>query len=319
MKVVGGSLPITEDDQQRLDAKELAEGWRLACRARVPGDLKLELAQWEATILSDDSVFPFTPKHGRGIAIDLGTTTIVAQLLDLWTGRVLAVRTALNAQAKHGADIMSRIEFAITAQGFQTLQQLIHEQIGNLIAELLVESGSRESPRSEEPAANVGSAMLRGIVLVGNAVMHHLFCGIRLEPLSQYPFEPVSPGLQILRSSTLGWAISGDPQVHFLPCLGGFVGSDILAGILACKLHESDSLAALIDLGTNAEIVVGDRNRLLCASTAAGPAFEGARISMGMRAAAGAISEVRVETGQLRYLRERPCGCGRGRPYPAFD
>jgi uncharacterized 2Fe-2S/4Fe-4S cluster protein (DUF4445 family) len=293
-----GSLPVTEEDRQRLTAKELAEGWRLACRARVPGDLQLELAQWEATILSDDSAFPFTPKHGWGIAIDLGTTTIVAQLLDLWTGRVLAVRTALNAQAKHGADIMSRIELAIAAQGFQTLQQLIHEQIGNLIAELLVEARNL-SAQSGEPTTEMEAAPLKGVVLVGNTVMHHLFCGISLEPLSQYPFEPASPGLQILRASSLGWTISGDPQLHFLPCLGGFVGSDILAGILACKLHESDSLAALIDLGTNGEIVVGDRNRLLCASTAAGPAFEGARISMGMRAAAGAISEVHAEAGQF--------------------
>jgi uncharacterized 2Fe-2S/4Fe-4S cluster protein (DUF4445 family) len=300
VKVVDGSMPTTEVDRQRLAPKELAEGWRLACRARVSGDLKLELAQWESTILSDDSVFPFAPKEGLGIAIDLGTTTIVAQLLDLWTGRVLGVRTALNAQAKHGADIMSRIEFAITSQGFRTLQHLVLEQIGSLIDQLLTDACSQENTHSGLPDTQEQSPPLRAIVLVGNTVMHHLFCGIGLEPLAQYPFEPTSPGLQILRSSSLGWTISGDPQVHFLPCLGGFVGSDILAGILACQMHESDSLAALIDLGTNGEIVIGDRNRLLCASTAAGPAFEGARISMGMRAASGAISEVHAEAGQFR-------------------
>ena len=298
VKVVDGSLPITDADRQRLAPSELVEGWRLACRARATGDLKLELAQWEATILSDDSVFPFRPQQGLGIAVDLGTTTIVAQLLDLWTGRVLGVRSALNAQAKHGADVMSRIEFAISSQGLRILQQLIHEQIGTLISELIAEAHSGGSSQLAEPTATP-AAELKSIVLVGNTVMHHLFCGIDVEPLSQYPFEPVSPGLQIFRSSSLGWSMGGDPQVHFLPCLGGFVGSDILAGILACKLHQSSSLAALIDLGTNGEIVVGNRERMLCTSTAAGPAFEGARISMGMRAASGAISEVDVQEGQF--------------------
>jgi uncharacterized 2Fe-2S/4Fe-4S cluster protein (DUF4445 family) len=294
VKVIGGDLPITEEDRQKLVDPELAEGWRLACRARVPGDLKLELAQWEETILSDDSVFQFSPKEGLGIAIDLGTTTIVAQLLDLLTGRVLGVRTALNSQAKHGADIMSRIEFATTSQGLPTLHQLTHEQIGNLIDELLA-----ESRRSEQTDAGVPGE-LKSIVLVGNTVMHHLFCGIDLEPLSHYPFEPVRPGLQIFSASTLGWSSAGEAQVHFLPCLGGFVGSDILAGLLACQIHKSDSLTALIDLGTNGEIVLGNRHRMLCISTAAGPAFEGARISMGMRAASGAISEVHVEAGQFQ-------------------
>src|SRR5262249_27342230 len=157
--------------------------------------------------------------------------------------------------AKHGADVISRIEFAVTSQGLQTLQQLIREQIGNLISGLLEVARSRETALSGEPAPKGESVPLRGMVLVGNTVMHHLFCGIDLDPLSQYPFEPVSPGLKVLHSSTLGWSIAGDPQVHFLPCLGGFVGSDILAGILACKIHESDSLSALIDLGTNGEIV----------------------------------------------------------------
>ncbi len=138
------------------------------------------------------------------------------------------------------------------------------------------------------------------VVLVGNTVMHHLFCGIDVEPLSHYPFEPVSPGLRVFQAEELGWILPGNPPVHFLPCLGGFVGSDILGGLLATRLHEAQLPAALIDLGTNAEIVVGNRQRLLCASTAAGPAFEGARISNGMRAVTGAIFEVRLESGQLR-------------------
>ena len=193
----------------------------------------------------------------------------------------------MNAQAKHGADIMSRVEFAVAGQGQPVLQKLVREQIGHLTRELL-------------KASACAGREVKAVVVVGNTVMHHLFCGISLEPLSHFPFEPVSPGLQVFRSAGLGWELAGDPAVRFLPCLGSFVGSDILAGLLATKLHESEQLAALIDLGTNGEIVVGNRERLLCASTAAGPAFEGARISMGMRAATGAISEVRAEDGKLR-------------------
>ncbi len=287
VKVLAGALPISDEERQRLTAAELAEGWRLACRGRADGDLKIELAQWEAAILTDDSAFAFTPREGLGIAVDLGTTTIVAQLLDLQAGHVLGVRTALNAQAKHGADIMSRVEFAVGRLSQRVLEKLVRRQIGSLVKELLA-------------VGNPAGQEVKSIVMVGNTVMHHLFCGVSLEPLSHYPFEPVSPGLKALDAAQeLGWHVPGNPTVRFLPCLGSFVGSDILAGLLATKLHESDQLAALIDLGTNGEIVVGNRERMLCASTAAGPAFEGARISMGMRAATGAISEVHVQDGRL--------------------
>jgi uncharacterized 2Fe-2S/4Fe-4S cluster protein (DUF4445 family) len=287
IQVRRGALAPCAEDRQRLSATELAAGWRLACRARAWEDLELELAQWDAAILSDDSVFEFTPQEGLGVAVDIGTTTLVAQLIDLQTGHVRAVRTALNNQAKHGADIMSRVEFAVAGGNQSTLAKLVRDQIGHLIGELLL-----VLPPAE-PA-------LRKVVLVGNTVMHHLFCGLSLEPLSHVPFEPQSPGLQVFNPAALGWDLPGNPTVHFLPCLGGFVGSDILAGILATKLHEQPEVNLLVDLGTNGEIVVGNRERMLCASTAAGPAFEGARISMGMRAAIGAISEVEVEARKLR-------------------
>ena len=199
---------------------------------------------------------------------------------------MLGVRAALNSQAKCGADIMSRVDTAVARGGQQTLQRLVRKQIGRMLQELLT-------------AAGAAAHEVKDVVLVGNTVMHHLFCGISVEPLSHYPFEPASPGLQVFEAGQLGWSLPGNPAVRFLPCLGSFVGSDILAGLLATKLHESERVAALIDLGTNGEIVVGNRERLLCASTAAGPAFEGARISMGMRAATGAISEVRVRDGRL--------------------
>lgn len=287
IKVVEGSLPLTPEEQRLLSNAELADGWRLACRGQAGGDLKIELAQWEAAILADDSVFAFTPQEGLGVAVDLGTTTVAAQLLDLRTGHVLAVRTALNAQARHGADIMSRVEFGVHGDGQPVLEKLIRDQIGKLIAELLA-------------AADGDAGELKNVVIVGNTAMHHLFCGLSVEPLSRHPFEPEQDGLQVFRPEALGWELTGHPTARFLPGLGSFVGSDILAGVLATKLHESDALVALVDLGTNGEIAIGNRERMLCASTAAGPAFEGARISMGMRAATGAISEVSIADGRLR-------------------
>lgn len=285
VRVLRGELPVTPEDERLLSAAERAAGWRLSCRARANADLTLELAQWEAAILSDDTPVEFTPRDGLGVAVDLGTTTLVAQLLDLRTGNVLAVRTALNAQAQHGADIMSRIEFALAGEGQARLQSLIRNQVGSLIGELMA-------------AAPAGQS-LQDVVLVGNTAMHHLFCGVPVAPLAYHPFEPNDDGLKGFTAAELGWPGADAARVHFLPCLGGFVGSDILAGILATGLHEREQPGVLVDLGTNGEIVVGNRDRLLCASTAAGPAFEGARISMGMRAATGAISAVTLRDGEF--------------------
>jgi uncharacterized 2Fe-2S/4Fe-4S cluster protein (DUF4445 family) len=319
IKVLSGSLPISDEEQAKLSPAELTDGWRLACRGRAESDLRIDLAQWEATILTDDTVFKFTPQNGLGIAIDLGTTTIVAQLLDLRTGHVLAVRTALNSQAQHGADIMSRVEYAVASRGQPRLEKLIREQAGQLVQELLGMNGTGSAgihagkfrcstqaytgTDAGAPGAKPDSRAardLKHVVLVGNTVMHHLFCGISVEPLSHYPFQPKDDGLRVFTAGDLGWNTDSATLVRFLPCLGGFVGSDILAGVLATKLHESTEIAALVDLGTNGEIVIGNCERMLCASTAAGPAFEGARIWMGMRAATGAIAEVRVENGSLQ-------------------
>ena len=294
VKVIGGSLPVTDDEARLLTPAEIADGWRMACRHQVDGDLRLELAQWEMPILEDRSAFAFTPREGLGVAVDLGTTTIVAQLLDLKSGHILAVRSALNSQARHGADVMSRIEYALSCRkadpptgghgGQAELETLVRVQIGDLVEQLLAQA------RSALP--------LTRVLVVGNTVMHHLFCGASVEPLARHPFEPKQPGRFQFSPGELGWNFRV-ATVEFLPCLGGFVGSDVLAGIVATELHRSRELAALIDLGTNGEIVVGNRDRLLCASTAAGPAFEGARISMGMRAARGAICDVQINQGAL--------------------
>jgi uncharacterized 2Fe-2S/4Fe-4S cluster protein (DUF4445 family) len=286
IRLISGHLPITSPQQKMLSQRELDDGWRLSCQCNADSDLTIELGQWEASVLSDDTEFSFTPREGLGIAVDIGTTTIVAQLLDLSSANVLSVRTALNPQARYGADIMSRISGAVLDGVQPKLVELVRKQVGKMIGGLLT---SHENSDGE----------VRQVVLVGNTVMHHLFSNLDIAPLSYYPFESPNLGSQHFKSRDLGWDIPGDPPVTFLPCPGGFVGSDILAGVIATGLHEHTDYTCLIDLGTNGEIVVGNKERILCCSTAAGPAFEGAGISHGMRASTGAISEVDIEDGKL--------------------
>ncbi|MCE9616714.1 MAG: ASKHA domain-containing protein [Lentisphaerae bacterium] len=285
IKVLKGDLPPTDHDVQKFTEADIAAGWRLACQAHVKEDLVLHVSQWDSPILSDNTAFAFDPQDGLGVAVDLGTTTLVAQLLDLTTGQVLAVRTALNPQARHGGDIMSRVEFGVSAEGQAKLKDLIRREIGRMIRELVT-------------ASHVAPAALHRCVIVGNTVMHHLFCGHSVEPLSHYPFETNHLGLQVLTAKDVGWD-EFTLRIEFLPCFGGFVGSDIVAGVLATRIHESEQIEVLVDLGTNGEMIMGNRHGLFCAATAAGPAFEGARIYMGMRAATGAISRVHVRDGRL--------------------
>lgn len=265
-----------------LTTQEIADGWRLACRASVSTDVTLEVGQWESSILSDESEFEFTPQRGLGIAIDLGTTTLVAQLVDLQTASVLGVRTALNPQARHGADVMTRVEFALQREGGSELRALIRRELGGMVGEL---------------AAGRGAPTV--VTIVGNTVMQHLFCGFDITPLACAPFEPVEMDGVEFTASTLDWPAASGANIRFLPNLGGLVGSDILAGILATGIERSEDLVALIDLGTNGEIVLGNRESFVCTSTAVGPAFEGGRISCGMRAATGAIASVTLDGEEL--------------------
>ena len=264
VRVLDGDLPVTPEMRNLLRDDELAAGWRLACTASISGDVTLEVEQWETPVLADSSHVEFEPAEGRIIVIDVGTTTIAAQLLDARTGEVLSVETSLNPQAAYGADLMTRVARAM--DGDPLLTGLIREETERIRTVF--------GPAPET-------------LLCGNTVMQHLFCGASVRSLAHVPFTPVLHGEQRTELGT------------FLPSLGGFVGSDILAGIVATGLHESAEPAALIDLGTNAEIVVGNRERILCASAAAGPAFEAGRIGMGMRAAEGAIAHVAVRGGRI--------------------
>jgi uncharacterized 2Fe-2S/4Fe-4S cluster protein (DUF4445 family) len=280
VQVLEGAAEPQESDLEILTPEELAAGYRLACRLRPQSPLKLRVEQWSMPVLGDDTAAVRSAQHGLAVAIDLGSTTIVAQLLDLASGEVLGIRTALNPQAAYGADVMSRVRVSLHGNELTTL---IRSSLGETVASL---AGAR-------------AAEIVEVVVVGNTVMHHLFCGIDVAPLASVPFHPVNIGEQRFSAQQLGWQLSPSAVVRFLPCLGGFVGSDILAGILATGLHTGPKLRALIDLGTNGEIALGNSERILCASTAAGTAFEAGAIRMGMRAAVGAISHVSWQDGHI--------------------
>lgn len=299
VRVVQGRLSDTTDYTLLRERLGLADNVFLSCMHTVEHNVTLAAGQWEMPILADNTAIRFVGREGFAVACDVGSTTIVAQLLDLSTGHVVDSVSRLNPQAQHGADIISRIEFALNTKGRTRLNRLIVNEIGSMINVLCQ---NRPAP-------------IR-IDLAGNTVMHHLFADIDITPLSAYPFESPHIGTHFFSSGELGWSLSPATQVCFLPCIGGYVGSDILAGIMAVRMHERDDLTVLIDLGTNGEIAVGNRHRILCASTAAGPAFEGMNISCGMRASTGAVCGFRpTQSGpEIQVIgNEKPRGvCGSG-------
>ena len=273
VRVLSGVAPPAAVDRDVFSPAELADGWRLACRLRAESDMLLAVGGGPSPVLIDDAEIGGTKRRGFGIAVDLGSTTVAAQLIDLASGAILGVRTGLNPQIAHGADVMSRVRFAL---GSRELTTTIRRFLGDMVGELAAGRDVAE------------------VVLVGNTVMHHLFCGLDVEPLAHAPFASPTLGEQRFRAADLSWPLSDDALIRFLPCLGGFVGSDILAGMAAVDLCRDGALRALIDLGTNGEIALGNRDRALVASTAAGTAFEAGCIHDGMRAARGAIAHVSV-------------------------
>ena len=280
VRALSGWLPITDADFRHLSPQELVDGWRLACHARAGGPLAIECGQWRMDVLSDVSPLAGAGKHGLAIAIDLGTTTIAAQMIDMASGEVLALKTMLNPQSSWGSDVMSRIRAALEGADLTTP---IRAALNGVVARL---AAGREREIAE-------------VVLAGNTVMHHLFCGLDIEPLSHVPFVSTHLDEQRFGPRELGWELPEDCAVRFAPCIGGFVGADILAGIIAVGMAQSDDLVALFDLGTNGEIAIGNRHGIVCASTAAGPAFEAGAIRMGMRAVTGAVSHVSFSDGSL--------------------
>ncbi len=283
VKLLAGELKADEAQQQKLKKLKLGTDWRLACYCTADSDITLEISQFEHIILADNSTFEFQPQNGFGIAVDLGTTTVVAQLINLENGHILDSVSDINPQVKFGGDLIARIQSCLDGKQ-QEQQTLIRNKIG-----LMIQSILKKNP-----------VKVARIAVVGNTVMHHIFTGLKVDSLSFYPFDSPDLGAQNFTTKELGWNLPDETKVQFFPSIGSFVGSDILAGIAATKMATRKEFSVLIDLGTNGEIVVGNCDKIVCASTAAGPAFEGANIHQGMRATTGAISSVTFENGEMK-------------------
>jgi len=203
--------------------------------------------------------------------------------MNLENGHVLDSVSDINPQVKFGGDLISRIQSCLDGN-FEELQNLIRSKIWKMIYSIIQKHPVEVSK----------------VTIVGNTVMHHVFSGLPVNSLSFYPFHSPNLGIQKFSPSELNWELPENTEIRFFPSIGSFVGSDILAGIAATKIAEREEFSVLIDLGTNGEIVIGNRDKIICASTAAGPAFEGAKISQGMRATTGAISSVDFVNNELK-------------------
>ncbi|MEO5973683.1 MAG: ASKHA domain-containing protein [Ilumatobacteraceae bacterium] len=221
-----------------------------------------------------------------GVAIDIGSTTVAGHLCEIFSGEVIASAGVMNPQIRFGEDLMSRVSYVMMNKGGdKELTRIIRVAVNDLIGELVAK-------------ASVSRDRILEIVMVGNPIMHHILLGIDPTPLGSAPFVLATD------KAVTGQALSLDldaPVASFYvgPCVAGHVGADTSAAILAEGPHRGDSMQLLIDVGTNAEIVLGDKNRQFAASSPTGPAFEGAQLSSGQRATTGAIENVRIDRRSL--------------------
>lgn len=244
-----------------------------------------------------------SPLRSYGVAIDIGTTTIAAYLIDLQSGSILATKGEVNAQSRFGADVISRIGYTIEQEkGTATMNKLIINQIDGIISSLASQN-------------NINSNEIYGICIVGNTTMQHFVQGLDASSIASAPFAPANTLSYSTNAKNLGFN-STNAKCYLLPCVSAYIGSDITAGILSTEIYQRDELSLLVDIGTNGEIVLGNKHGLYACSTAAGPAFEGANIKHGVAGVTGAIDSVKIINGNISYTtieNSTPCGiCGSG-------
>ena len=240
------------------------------------------------------AVWPGYVDRVYGIAVDIGSTTIAGHLCDLLTGEILSSAGRMNPQIRFGEDLMSRVSYVMMNPGGErNLTAAVREALNELIAELC-----RDASDAVGGAGSVSADDVLEIVLVGNPIMHHIVAGIDPTPLGQAPFTLATAEAMSVPASAFE-LVGRHAQVYLAPCIAGHVGADTAAVILSEGPHRSPTMQLLVDVGTNAEIVVGDSTRQFAASSPTGPAFEGAQLSCGQRATAGAIERVRIDRDTL--------------------
>ena len=270
----------------------------VSCGVHVLRELQqcLRKGKWQVTVALRGgsqiiAIWPGLKTQILGAAIDVGSTTISAQLCDMNTGDVLAATGIMNPQIRFGEDLMSRVSYGLMNEGGALeMTKAVRESLQQLII-----GGAEQAGMTPEDVLE--------IVLVGNPVMHHLLLGIDPIELGGAPFALAIDTAVEMRASELGLNLHEGSMVYVLPCIAGHVGADAAGVVLAEAPQTRDDISLLIDVGTNAEIVLGNKDRLLAASSPTGPAFEGAQISAGQRAAPGAIERLRIdpETLEPRY------------------
>lgn len=313
---------LTSEHACVLPEAERRAGWVLSCHSAVTSDLSVEVPGGEAAehqILSEGQAHsrPLRPWIRKqfvspdqvthvfagaqliaaepgdttaevfGLAVDIGTTTLVVSLVDLRLGRELGAVSAVNPQTVFGHDVLSRIQFAGEGEGLKTLQSRLIEELNRMTAELAARHGA-------------GRERIYEAVLSGNTTMLHLAVGADPRSLGRYPYTPVIRGGDSLPAAQLGLAIAATGQVYLPPVFDAYVGADITSGVLATALDRTPGVTLFVDIGTNGEMILAASGKLHATSTAAGPAFEGMNIACGMRAAEGAIEVFNVdEEGQI--------------------
>ncbi|MDR2178689.1 MAG: ASKHA domain-containing protein [Synergistaceae bacterium] len=318
IRVLSASLPATDNERRLLSEEERARGWRLACRVVPSGDMVIETAD---TDISGPAKKPeerpaktphrafgaFGAFGACGLAVDVGTTTVEANLIDLKTGEVLAGRSEINPQTRFGLDVLSRISYVMGHPGGVGLLQ--KEIVG------LLDTMTKDLCR----AAGASPSSIGTLAVAANCTLLHLLLGVDPAPLGAFPFTPVFVEGRELPAGEIGMeSVGKNARLYCLPSVSAFVGGDIVAGIYASGLSRQKNSALLIDIGTNGEMVLSREGVLACCSCAAGPALEGMNIHCGMRAADGAIEDVFIDEdeGSVRLKTigdQAPAGiCGSG-------
>ncbi|UCH89025.1 MAG: DUF4445 domain-containing protein [Thermoplasmata archaeon] len=228
-----------------------------------------------------------TQDRHLGIAVDIGTTTIVVELVDLTNGNIIAVKSDYNHQVTYGEDVLSRIFYA-EEHGVDNLTKLVLETINNLIKELLQDKDVRKL------YPEISREYIQCATFAGNTVMTHLFLGLNPINIKKEPYIPTLNKVPVMRADKLNLDISESGHIYCLPNRSSYVGGDITADILVSGMHQSPELSMLIDVGTNGEIVLGNKDWMMACSCSAGPSFEGGEVKCGMRASSGAIEKIRI-------------------------
>jgi len=252
------------------------------------------------------AIWPGLRDRALGVAVDVGSTTIAGHLCDLATGAVLATAGTMNPQIRFGEDLMSRVSYVMMNPGGEAeLTTAVRSTLDDLLGDLCLQG---EAERDE----------ILEMVLVGNPIMHHLFLGLDPTPLGQAPFTLTVEDALDVPAADLNLEAHACTRIHVLPCIAGHVGADTAAVILASRPHAADDVRLVVDVGTNAEIVLAGNGRILAASSPTGPAFEGAQVSAGQRATPGAIERIRIDpdTGEPRF---RVIGTEPWSDEPGFD